>query len=62
MSYICIRIYSFECDNPECDEVIESSTGQLLPEALAEIQRVWHWGVRKGKQFCPKHKPGGGKS
>jgi hypothetical protein len=60
MSYIVIRVYSFECDAPDCNV----SNIEVLPRdgtlrgALRTLRDTEGWTVdlRHGKpQYCPKH-------
>lgn len=58
MSYIVIKVYSFECDYPGCNvtniEVLPHA-GEGLRGALKELRRSEHWTVKDGKHYCPKH-------
>jgi hypothetical protein len=56
MSYIVIRVYSFECDHPGCD-TIEEGSGPYITDAIRELRR-WGWTIRRGGDFCPKHAGG----
>ena len=51
---ILVRI--FECDRPGCDATRQSD---LLPRDAIRAVRAAGWTVRKGRHFCPDHKPGG---
>ena len=61
MSYVVIRVYSFECDHPGCEETTECG-GPELRDALRELR--WApvgWTLtgrgRKRRTYCPEHKP-----
>lgn len=56
MNYLIIRIYSFECDYPDCPEVDEGG-GPYIDDALREIKRDG-WTVRDRKHYCPAHSGG----
>jgi hypothetical protein len=57
MSYIVVKVYSFECDFPGCDV---SNTDIVAPrdlrDALRQLRATEHWTVRDGRQFCTKHR------
>lgn len=56
MSYIVIRIYSFECDYPGCEQV-EEHGGPFIADGLRGL-RSGGWTItRDRKHYCPKHKP-----
>jgi hypothetical protein len=55
MSYLVIRIYSFECDEPGCHEVMECG-GPYIEDALRELRTPnTKWAVVKRKHYCPAH-------
>lgn len=57
MSYIVIKVYSFECDHQGCrDDAWEVQTSSLR-EAGREL-RARGWTFRNGEHFCPDHKEG----
>jgi hypothetical protein len=59
MSYIVIKIYSFECDR--CDATYDVTPRPDKPVLLRSAQselRYAGWAVHDGKHYCPKHKPG----
>lgn len=56
MSYIVIRVYSFECDWPGCKITNTDVVEQDLRTALRTLRRSEHWTVNSdGKHFCPNH-------
>ena len=58
MSYIVIKVYSFECDYPGCDVTnmeIVPLPNEGLREALKGLRNSEHWTVKDGKHYCPKH-------
>jgi hypothetical protein len=57
MSYIVIKVYSFECDWPGCDVTNEDVVESTYREALKTLRSTgWTVDLRHGKpQFCPKH-------
>ena len=58
MSYIVIKVYSFECDYPGCDvsniEVVPPY-GTYLNGAVRELRRSERWTVTRTGQYCAKH-------
>ena len=63
MSYLVIRIYSFECDAPGCEEVTECG-GPSLRDALKELRWApMGWVIRgtgrRRRIFCSLHAEGG---
>ena len=56
MSYIVIKVYSFECDWPGCNVTnIDICEGDLRA-ALKTLRKTEHWTVDKdGRHLCPKH-------
>jgi hypothetical protein len=59
MSYIVIKVYSFECDYPGCAVTnCDIEAVRDLREALKDLRRREHWTVKDGKHYCPKHIPG----
>jgi hypothetical protein len=57
VSYLVIRVYSFECDRPGCEEVMECG-GPYIADALRELRsETTGWTVVKGKHYCRRHKP-----
>ena len=62
MSYIVMKVYSFECDHITdrhglggLEEILPQQ-GTGLRGALKEL-RGHGWTVRDGEHFCPEHKP-----
>ena len=59
MSHIVIKIYSFECDEPECEVVEEVGdpwqTDGKIKAAAEKTLRKQGWQVRNGQHFCPEH-------
>ena len=58
MSYIVLKVYSFECDHPDCgvsNVEILPLPGEGLRGALKELRRTERWTTRNGKHYCPKH-------
>lgn len=68
MSYIIIRIYSFECDHATCTRV-EEYGGPFIEDAMKEL-RTAGWTIRTErvpgitvktrrvrKHYCPDHNP-----
>lgn len=61
MSYIVIRVYSFECDI--CGAVTEVGGEPDIKTAERVLRRTEHWGVAPGANsdhghYCPKHPDG----
>lgn len=57
MSFIVIKVYSFECDDAECGEQIEVQPGtQSNPVRVARrlIERDG-WAANHRGEFCPTH-------
>ena len=61
MSYIVMKIYSFECDwHLGCDEVCEVGPGEPgLRAAERVLRHSEHWQVQGNTHICPKHQPTG---
>lgn len=60
MAYIVIRVYSFECDVPDCDRS-EDVAVPTLREARQELRR--HGWTRSNEQdVCRYHSTGGRQS
>jgi hypothetical protein len=57
VSYIVIKVYSFECDWAGCNvSDTEIAPGPVtLREALKQLRRDEHWTVKDGKHYCPRH-------
>lgn len=61
MSYIVIKVYSFECDYPGCRvtnmEIVPDQRHQqpLLRAAEHELRTSERWTVKAGRHYCPKH-------
>lgn len=53
MSYLLIRVHSFECDFPGCSAE-EEHAERLKTDAWAILRRSG-WTARKDKHLCPKH-------
>ena len=53
MSYIVIKVYSFECDYDGCEEIIEAQRPSL-PEAKDEIKTHGWQVLPKNVHLCPK--------
>lgn len=56
MTVVKITIFSFGCDRPDCQEVVE-----IMPElphlsyAARQLRERAGWVTRQGKYFCPAH-------
>jgi len=53
VSYLLIRVHSFECDFPGCSAE-EEHAERLKTDAWAILRRSG-WTARKDKHLCPKH-------
>lgn len=60
MSYIIIKVYSFECDALDCTEILDvtpaPSKGALIEAARREMASEWGWSCEPDADYCPKHK------
>jgi hypothetical protein len=58
MSYIVIKVYSFECD--KCGALYDVTPRPdkriLLRDAQSELRRAG-WRMLDGNHYCPEHKP-----
>lgn len=56
MSYIVIKVYSFECDWPGCDFAGTEVQEPSLREAVKTLKKTEHWTVDgNGGHICPRH-------
>jgi hypothetical protein len=53
MAYIIVRVYSFECDRPDCDTVEEIQAPNLR-EARKQLTETG-WFTDYLLDICPKH-------
>jgi len=53
MSYVVIRVYSFECDL--CGEICEIGAEPNLRTAERALRRTEHWRTPDGSHICPAH-------
>jgi hypothetical protein len=64
MSYIVIRVWSFECDFPGCGDCEEYDGSFSITDARKGLRkRGWTTRHRRGhkpEEFCPRHAPTSG--
>lgn len=56
MSYIVLKVYSFECDAPHCLIIAEVGPEANLRAAERILRHNEGWSVRSGEHFCSEHK------
>jgi len=55
MSYLLIKVWSFECDHPGC-QVMEDVPEPYLGDAEKALVAGSGWAKRKREHFCPAHR------
>lgn len=56
MTYLMIRVHSFECDDPDCSEEYEDADYYKRAVWKTLVGLGWTR-TRDGKHYCPKHAP-----